>query len=368
MSDRTTPPTPAVTTAPPAPGHDTPERVREAARFGRAILPEVSRTFAISIKALPGTLGDAVCTAYLLCRIAYTIEDDSSTAPEARAALLEQFLAALDDAALAERFPALAASLQGDPAHLQLVVHTDLVLVAFRALPPRTRERVAHWVREMGRGMAKFVRSYPTGIRIQTLAEYREYCYYVAGTVGCMLTELWHEHVPAVGRREFDRLWATCQSFGEALQTVNILKDIAHDAEHENSIYLPATELEAQGSGHATILSPAHLEQNHVVVDRYIALARTDLDRALEYTLTIPRRAFRVRAFCVLPLLFAYATLRDLRRSRAMLTRGGQVKISRREVKALMVAGLLSIGSNAALRRLVARVQARPFSLVPAVG
>jgi len=51
-----------------------------------------------------------------------------------------------------------------------------------------------------------------------------------------------------------------------------------------------------------------------------------------------------------------------------MLTRGGQVKISRGEVKALMIAGLLSIGSNAALRRLVARVQARPFSLIPAVG
>ena len=342
---------------------DSIDRVREAQRFGRGILPEVSRTFAISIKALPGVLGDAVCTAYLLCRIADTIEDDNTTAPEQRAAWLDAFLAALDDAAAADAFPLQVRALQGDPAHLRLVAHTDLVLVAFRALPPRTRDRVAHWVREMGRGMAKFVRTYPRGIRIQTLPEYREYCYYVAGTVGCMLTELWHEHVPAVGRREFDRLWSRCQTFGEALQTVNILKDIAHDAEHENSIYLPAHDLEAAGSGHATLLSPAHVEHNHRVVEGFIALARTDLDAALEYTLAIPRRAFRVRAFCVLPLLFAYATLRDLSRSRAMLTAGGQVKISRAEVKALMFAGLLAIGSNAALRRLVARVQARPFRL-----
>jgi len=42
---------------------DSIDRVREAQRFGRGILPEVSRTFAISIKALPGVLGDAVCTA-----------------------------------------------------------------------------------------------------------------------------------------------------------------------------------------------------------------------------------------------------------------------------------------------------------------
>ncbi|MFM8910391.1 MAG: hypothetical protein ACKOH8_07445, partial [Gemmatimonadota bacterium] len=69
MPDRSTPPNAVVS---PALRHDAPERVREAARFGRAILPEVSRTFAISIKALPGTLGDAVCTAYLLCRIADT--------------------------------------------------------------------------------------------------------------------------------------------------------------------------------------------------------------------------------------------------------------------------------------------------------
>ena len=198
---------------------DSIDRVREAQRFGRGILPEVSRTFAISIKALPGVLGDAVCTAYLLCRIADTIEDDNTTAPEQRAAWLDAFLTALDDAAAADAFPAQVRALQGDPAHLRLVQHTDLVLVAFRALPPRTRDRVAHWVREMGRGMAKFVRTYPRGIRIQTLPEYREYCYYVAGTVGCMLTELWHEHVPAVGRREFDRLWSRCQTFGEALQS-----------------------------------------------------------------------------------------------------------------------------------------------------
>lgn len=350
------------------PAADPPERIREAERFGTAILPDVSRTFAISIRLLPGTLGTAVLTAYLLCRIADTVEDDNSTTPERRGELLDAFLRALDDRDAAEAFPALAKDLKGDAAHLALVARTDLVLVLFRTLPPRTRERVAHWVREMGLGMAKFVRQYPKGIRIQTLAEYREYCYYVAGTVGCMLTELWHEHAPAVGKAEFDRLWVKCQAFGEALQTVNILKDIAWDAQHENSIYIPADDLAAHGSGHETLLSPDHLEHNHKAVLRFIELARHDLDQALEYILLIPRRAFRIRAFCVLPLLFAYATLRDLSGSRAMLTKGGQVKISRREVKALMIVGVLSLVSNSALRRLVRRVKARPFTLAPSAG
>jgi len=42
------------------------------------------------------------------------------------------------------------------------------------------------------------------------------------------------------------------------------------------------------------------------------------------------------------------------------------VKISRREVKALMVVGLMALLSNSALRRLVRRVKARPFTLAPA--
>jgi farnesyl-diphosphate farnesyltransferase len=68
-----------------------------------------------------------------------------------------------------------------------------------------------------------------------------------------------------------------------------------------------------------------------------------------------------IRAFCVLPLLYAHATLRDLGATHAMLTAGGSVKISRAEVRTLLVAGLMALGSNRALRGLVERVKRRPF-------
>ena len=48
--------------------------IDDAERWAGEILPSVSRTFALSIRFLPGTLGRAVTTAYLLCRIADTIE------------------------------------------------------------------------------------------------------------------------------------------------------------------------------------------------------------------------------------------------------------------------------------------------------
>ena len=40
------------------------------------ILPGVSRTFALTIPVLPGRLAEVVANAYLLCRLADTIEDD----------------------------------------------------------------------------------------------------------------------------------------------------------------------------------------------------------------------------------------------------------------------------------------------------
>ncbi len=169
--------------------------------------------------------------------------------------------------------------------------------------------------------MKAFVLRHPQGIRIQTLAEYQEYCYYVAGTVGYMLTDLWRASYRAITPGVYDALRTKARAFGEALQTVNILKDVAVDAERENSIYIPEELLRAQGSSHATLLDPAHETANHTALTELIRLAWANLDAARDYLLLVPRRALAVRLFCILPLLFAYATLRDLTRSRAMLRR-----------------------------------------------
>jgi len=336
---------------------------RQAERFCQEILPQVSRTFALSIRFLPGHLGRSVLVAYLICRIADTIEDDPIASVARKTLLLDQFLACFDGADAANSYPKLVQDVTGEPAHIQLVRHTHFVFAMFRSLPARSQERVRHWVSDMVRGMQKFVTLHPQGLRIQTLDEYKEYCYYVAGTVGYLLTDLWYEHSPNVGLEEYQVLRQRCGAFGEALQTVNILKDIAWDAEHENSIYVPQQTLQEHGSSHQTILSPDHLPQNHQAIAGLIELAWSDLDEALAYLVSIPKPAVPIRLFCILPLLFAYATLRDLTQSTAMLQPGGNVKISRAEVKSLMLIGPFSVLSNHSVRWLVTQVRLKPFIL-----
>jgi farnesyl-diphosphate farnesyltransferase len=336
-------------------------RVAEADRFGREILPAVSRTFALSIRVLPGALGQAVLTAYLLCRIADTLEDEPVLPAGDKAALLDELLRCFDDAGAADAFPERVASISGDAAHVRLTRHADLVFVLYRSLSASTQVHVRRWVREMITGMRKFVLLYPHGIRIQSLEEYREYCYYVAGTVGYLLTDLWHEHAPSIGERQYQVLRAKCRSFAEALQTVNILKDVATDAEHENSIYIPEELLREHGSSHAQILSPDRLRGTRAALSILVQLAHHDLEGARSYLLLIPRRAVPIRLFCVLPLLFAYATLRDLTQMPHALAQRHAVKISRREVKSLALFGFLVILSNRGLAWLADRAMRRPF-------
>ena len=63
-----------------------PEALRDLPpeEFCRALLPHVSRTFAISVPCLPPPLDRQVTVAYLLCRLADTIEDSTHWTPQSR--------------------------------------------------------------------------------------------------------------------------------------------------------------------------------------------------------------------------------------------------------------------------------------------
>ncbi|MGH7707167.1 MAG: squalene/phytoene synthase family protein [Vulcanimicrobiaceae bacterium] len=324
--------------------------------FGREIIGRVSRTFALGIRALSGDLGQAVLVGYLLCRIADTVEDDGECPAPRRQELLSRFLACFDDRSVAPAFAREAVVIQGSAAHRELLAQTVRVFALFDLLSPASAAIVERWTRELTGGMSEFVGRYPAGIRIQTFAEYRRYCYFVAGTIGHLLTELWRVHVPSISDRAFGALLARCEAFGEALQTVNILKDIAWDAEHENATYIPEELLRECGSSQATILTRALLRQNKAALEPLIGLAKSDLQASAEYMTRLPKGSPRIRFFCILPLLLAAATLREIERSSAMLEPGGAVKISRREVRLLVVAATLGTWSNHLARWVMARV------------
>lgn len=325
------------------------------------MLPRVSRTFALGIRLLPRMLEHPVTIGYLLCRIADTIEDDHGILPERKVALLERFLDCFDDAETANGYPAEAAGAGMSEADRELVAGTAMVFAAYRSIDRESRKILKEWVGEMVRGMMTFVRTYPRGIRIADVPEFHRYCYYVAGTVGHLLTDLWYAHSRFVGPQRYKKMLVHCEAFGEALQTVNILKDIPWDVEHENAVYIPRDLLVLAGSDHESLLDPLHRRQNRNALDALLALADADLESSIAYVSLLPPAAMRIRLFCVLPIVFAVATLREIKQSDSMLVSGGSVKITRSEVKSLIFAGSTTTVSNVSLRWLMDRVRQRPF-------
>lgn len=317
--------------------------------FCRRALEEVSRTFARPIAMLPDTLSTAVGCGYLLCRIADTIEDHPGVPLEERDRMFAIFLATLeggDPHPLALGFEAIA----GEDPELSLGRNCARVIRVLESLGADQRAACRRWIAEMARGMNLYVHRLagPDGIvALTTLADLERYCYFVAGTVGHLLTDLFAtEFDPAI----VPTLRVDAEHFGAGLQMVNILKDITDDRSHGWS-YIPRSACAEQGIGVAELTDLAHREAAHAAVAPVFEMARERLDGALRYALTVPASHTGVRLFCLLPLWMAVRTLMTARGNDAMFVTGEEVKISRAEVEAIIVEVMQLVADNDGLTR-----------------
>ncbi|MFQ6044826.1 MAG: phytoene/squalene synthase family protein [Gemmatimonadales bacterium] len=318
------------------------------------MLPRVSRTFAICIHLLPADLRHSVLVAYLLCRIADTIEDTTGLDPDIQVDLLTRFRRSLDpgrpaDAAfIGEAFPDAKTSEE------VLAKNTVTVLDQFGRLPPGHQAAVRPWVQEMCSGMAEFVgagrRRLLGGLdSLATVEELDRYCYYVAGTVGHLLTELFRLHRDGMRPERYRRLESLATSFGLGLQLTNIIKDVADDQRRGWS-FVPRQLCQLAGIRPEELQDGRHQAAGRQVMLQLIHKAKGHLLDALEYCTVLPRRDYGIRLFCLTSLYFAVRTLRLAEADSRLLDPGHKVKISRGEVRRTIAAVRLVAPINRLVR------------------
>jgi farnesyl-diphosphate farnesyltransferase len=241
----------------------------------------------------------------------------------------------------------------GSDAELDLARNLPRVMRTFWALPERMQNVVSRWVAEMARGMGLYTHREPGEdgfTALYTVEDLERYCYYVAGTVGHMLTELFAEHMgDAVDPATLSEMRRHSEAFGAGLQLVNILKDVTDDRERRWS-FVPRAACEAAGIAIDNLVDPAVRGQAHQAVAPLFDLARAKLDHALEYALAVPSDQKGVRLFCLLPLWMAALTLVHGRGNDAMFVPGAEVKISRSEVEQVIAECLTHASDDAYLR------------------
>jgi len=326
----------------------------ELLSFAEFALSRVSRTFALNIRVLPSPLQIHVLYAYLYCRMADTVEDDPVVLPSEKIRLLKNFSALFSDsgnsteslhAFTAQLPPIWKVSKQWE--HV-LLVNAPVVLLPFRKFPEPVRHILSRCVQEMCEGMAGFAAKQRQGGGlglIESLDDLDRYCYYVAGTVGILLCDLFIQNSRITGKRAV-QLRERCVSFGLGLQLTNILKDL-HDDKDRNISWLPSELLKAE---HLTfedfVHSPTAAKARGKIYRILFAKARKHLEDALEYSRLIPRKNRRLRLFCLWPLFMAAETLALLAESLDALTQGVRIKIPRATVKRIVMQTQLFWWSN----------------------
>ncbi|MBS1211739.1 MAG: squalene/phytoene synthase family protein [Proteobacteria bacterium] len=313
------------------------------------LLEGVSRTFALTIPQLPEGLAKPVSNAYLLCRIVDTIEDEVALSSEQKRKFCQQFIAVVsgeaDPGTLAsELAPSL--STQTIPAEHELIRLIPRVIAITHGFDAPQREALTLCVRIMGKGMAEFQdRDLRHGLA--TMAEMSDYCYYVAGVVGEMLTRLFCHYSPEIAVHR-DTLMRLAVSFGQGLQMTNILKDLWDD--HGRGVcWLPRDIFEAHGFDLAD-LRPGHNDPRFCAgFSQLIGIAHGHLRNALEYTMLIPGHETGLREFCLWALGMAVLTLRKINQN-INFSASAQVKISRRSVKGTILISRLTRRSNLLLK------------------
>lgn len=207
-----------------------------------SLLQRTSRTFALAIPLLQAPLDEQVGVAYLLFRIADTLEDATLWKRDQRLKALNAFQRWLNEDPSGDAFiaEAMATPPVADESCVALVARANDVRACLGRFAPETAAAIRSHVARTAAGMAEFVGRQDDlgGLVLKDLADLRAYCYVVAGIVGELLSELFVLSRTSLASVR-TRLLADAASFGEGLQLVNILKDDPADR-REGRVYIPS--------------------------------------------------------------------------------------------------------------------------------
>jgi len=229
-----------------------------------------------------------------------------------------------------------------------LIKNTASVIRITLSFNTRQRAALERCIRIMADGMSRYQEeNVSNGLKDQE--DMDKYCYFVAGVVGEMLTEIFCDYSREMDQHR-EELMSLAVSFGQGLQMTNILKDIWDD-QKRGMCWLPRAVFKQFGSDLASI-RPASVDPGfQQALGHLIGVARSHLTNALKYTLIIPRDEEGLRRFCLWAIGMAVLTLRKINDNRGFQS-GQEVKISRNSVKATIMSTNLLTRHDVLLRLL----------------
>ena len=165
-----------------------------------------------------------------------------------------------------------------------------------------------------------------TKLRYHDWDDLMEYCRYSASPVGRQLLDL---------HRENREIWPASDALCSALQVLNHLQDCADDYRLLDRVYLPTTELEAEGVGVEALAAPASCAGLRQVLDRLLDHTGDLVEIARDLPRQVASRGLRWESAVIVEL--AERLLQRLRCGDPLATR---VKLRRSDFILAFLAGV----------------------------
>lgn len=330
------------------------------------LLRDVSRSFYLTVRMLPGAIRPQIAVAYLLARATDTLADTALVPCADRLGALDDLRRRILDASSPllnlDRFCDTGAA-AGDPSgptasERLLLRRIEEPLALLRTFEEADQDRIRKVLTTITGGQELDLRRFAGASPLHLVAlgsdlELVDYTYRVAGCVGEFWTAMCRAHLFPEARLDEDRLFQLGVHFGQGLQLVNILRDLPRDV-RQGRCYLPEDVLSGAGMTPRDLLDPANLGRFRTVYAPYLDRAASLLAEGWDYTNLLPRRQVRVRLACAWPLLIGRRTLAELGRGN-VLDGSARIKVSRRDVRTVVVRSVLAYPWRGAWNRLFAQ-------------
>lgn len=326
------------------------------------LLKDVSRSFYLTLRVLPRSIRLQIGLAYLLARTTDTVADTEIVPVEQRLKILQSLrerILGLSSTPL--DFRALAPH-QGSPAERLLLERAEATLALLQTQSSGDRKLIREVLDTITSGQELDLKRFETGpksleagtrsiVALQTDAELEDYAYRVAGCVGKFWTRICLAHQFSQPKNISESMFeefGVC--FGKGLQLINILRDIPADL-RKGRCYIPSDKLAEKGLSPADLLRLETEPKFRPLYNRYLDLAAAYLVAGWKYTNLIPFGQMRVRLACAWPILIGLKTIARLR-SGNVLDPSQRIKISRKEVRGIMVRSVVAYPFPGTWRRL----------------
>ncbi len=336
----------------------------------RQLLERVSRSFYLTLRALPAPVRPQIGLAYLLARATDTIADTQLVPVKRRRAALREMRAAIVSTAagrtvLPPEFVELAAAQagpagQGSPGERILLERMGAIFETLRAFSREDRQLICEVLHTITLGqemdLARFGAASASVIcALEADEDLEEYIYCVAGCVGEFWTRMCRAHLFPQNQLDDESLLRNGVRFGKGLQLVNILRDMPRDL-RQGRCYIPSPRLAQSGLMPRDLLDPGSINRFRPLFDAYLQQARQHLEAGWNYIDSIPRGQARVRLACAWPILIGLKTLAQMK-DRNVLDDSDRIKVTHAENRRLISASVIRYPFRGPWNRLFTRNQ-----------